>query len=164
MQKRQQAVPMPSETAAGRLLPGGRLQPVPAAGSHAGCLLCGAKNPLSMHLQFVADDNHVVYADFQAHNMLQGYQGIIHGGVTCALLDAAMTHCLFNRSIEAVTGELKVKFIQPVPCRACLQLKAWVEKAFQPLYVLRAELRCEDSLLASAEAKFMQTATDYFGL
>lgn len=153
---------MPAETSVDRLPPYGRLQPVPAAGSHAGCLLCGAKNPLSMHLHFMADDNHVVYADFQAHDMLQGYQGIIHGGVTCALLDAAMTHCLFNRSIEAVTGELKVKFIHPVPCRARLQLKAWVEKAFQPLYILRAELRCDESLLASAEAKFMQTVTDFF--
>lgn len=153
---------MLAETSADRLPHQGRLQPVPAAGSHAGCLLCGAKNPLSMHLHFMADDNHVVYADFQAHDMLQGYQGIIHGGVTCALLDAAMTHCLFNRSIEAVTGELKVKFIHPVPCRARLQLKAWVEKVFQPLYVLRAELRCDESLLASAEAKFMQTITDSF--
>ncbi|HOI88995.1 MAG TPA: PaaI family thioesterase [Candidatus Rifleibacterium sp.] len=151
---------MPAEASAGRLLPQGRLQPVLAAGSHAGCLLCGAKNPLSMHLHFMADDNHVVYADFQAHDMLQGYHGIIHGGVTCALLDSAMTHCLFNRSIEAVTGELKVKFVRPVPCRASLQLKAWVEKAFKPLYMLKAELRCDESLLASAEAKFMQTATD----
>ncbi len=113
---------------------------------------------MSMHLKFMADGNDVVYADFQAHDMLQGYRGIIHGGVTCALLDAAMTHCLFNRSIEAVTGELKVKFIHPVPCRARLQLKAWVEKIFPPLYSLKAELRSGDSLLASAEAKFMQTA------
>lgn len=151
---------MPAETSADSLTAQGRLQPVMAAGSHAGCLLCGAKNPLSMHLHFMADDNHVVYANFQANDMLQGYQGIIHGGVTCALLDAAMTHCLFNRSIEAVTGELKVKFVRPVPCRASLQLKAWVEKAFKPLYMLKAELHCGESLLASAEAKFMQTATD----
>jgi acyl-coenzyme A thioesterase PaaI-like protein len=143
------------------MLPDSEMQrPVKTAGSHAGCLLCGNKNPLSMHLEFMADDSNVVYAEFQSHDMLQGYSGIIHGGVTCALLDAAMTHCLFNQSIEAVTGELKVKFVRPVPCRACRKLKALVEKAFKPLYMLRAELRCDESVLASAEAKFMQTFSD----
>lgn len=135
------------------------LIPVKAAGSHTGCLLCGAKNPMSMHLQFVADDNRVVHAEFQAHDLLQGYQGIIHGGVTCALLDSAMTHCLFNQAIEAVTGELKVKFILPIPCQSRLRIKAWLEKAFDPLYVLKAELSSNECLLASAEAKFMRTAS-----
>lgn len=118
---------------------------------------------MSMHLKFLADANDVVYADFKAHDMLQGYRGIIHGGVTCALLDAAMTHCLFNRSIEAVTGELKVKFVHPVPSCAHLQLRAWVEKVFQPLYILKAELRSNDSVLASAEAKFMQADVSSVG-
>lgn len=133
------------------------LKPVKAVSSHAGCLLCGAQNPLSMRLHFAADENMVIYADFTANAMLQGYQGIVHGGVICALLDSAMVHCLFNQSIEAVTGELKVKFVLPVPCNASLQLRAWVEKSFSPLYLLKAELISDDKLLASAEAKFMRT-------
>lgn len=110
-----------------------------------------------MRLHFAADENMVIYADFTANAMLQGYQGIVHGGVICALLDSAMVHCLFNQSIEAVTGELKVKFVLPVPCNASLQLRAWVEKSFSPLYLLKAELISDDKLLASAEAKFMRT-------
>lgn len=135
------------------------LKPVKAASSHAGCLLCGSKNPLSMHLHFAVDDQQIVHASFQAHDMLQGYQGIVHGGVICALLDAAMTHCLFSQAIEAVTGEMNVKFVLPVPCRALLGLRAWVEKACNPLYVLKAELSGDGRLLASAEAKFMRTVS-----
>lgn len=137
-------------------MPENSLKPVKAVSSHAGCLLCGNCNPMSMHLQFVSDENMAVHADFRAHDLLQGYQGIVHGGVTCALLDSAMTHCLFNLSIEALTGEIKVKFVKPVPCRAQLQLKAWLEKSYRPLYILKAELHCDECLLASAEAKFMQ--------
>jgi len=111
-----------------------------------------------MHLHFSVDEQQVVHASFQAHDMLQGYQGMVHGGVICALLDSAMTHCLFNQAIEAVTGELKVKFVLPVPCRAALGLRAWVEKATDPLYLLKAELTGDNRLLASAEAKFMRTA------
>jgi acyl-coenzyme A thioesterase PaaI-like protein len=137
---------------------GNNLKPVMAASSHAGCLLCGNQNPLSMHLQFGVDEHQVVHARFQAHEMLQGYQGMVHGGVICALLDAAMTHCLFNRSIEAVTGEMSVKFAVPVPCHASLSLRAWVEKEIDPLYLLRAELQADGKILASAEAKFMRNS------
>jgi len=133
------------------------LKPVKAASSHAGCLLCGNQNPLSMQLKFGVDEQQTVYASFQANDILQGYKGIMHGGIICALLDSAMTHCLFNQSIEAVTGELKVRFVLPVPCRASLKLCAWVEKATNPLYLLKAELSENNQLLASGEAKFMRT-------
>ncbi|OGK10911.1 MAG: hypothetical protein A2W80_06005 [Candidatus Riflebacteria bacterium GWC2_50_8] len=133
------------------------LKPVKAVSSHAGCLLCGNQNPLSMHLNFAVDEQQVVHANFKAHDMLQGYQGMVHGGVICALLDSAMTHCLFNLAIEAVTGELTVKFVLPVPCRANLELRAWVEKSTNPLYFLKAELSENNKLLAGAQAKFMRT-------
>lgn len=77
---------------------------VKAADSHFGCLLCGKSNPMSMHLDFYADLTGTVYAEFITNPYLQGYKGILHGGVTCALLDSAMTHCLFNLQIEGVTG------------------------------------------------------------
>lgn len=110
-----------------------------------------------MHLHFAVDEQQVVHANFQAHDMLQGYQGIVHGGVICALLDSAMTHCLFNQAIEAVTGELNVKFVLPVPCRASLTLRAWIEKSINPLYLLKADLHGDGRLLASAKAKFMRS-------
>ncbi|PKL43971.1 MAG: PaaI family thioesterase [Candidatus Riflebacteria bacterium HGW-Riflebacteria-1] len=134
-----------------------RLKQVRAASSHAGCLLCGSQNPLSMHLNFAVDEQQVVHANFKANDELQGYQGMVHGGVICALLDSAMTHCLFNQDIEAVTGELTVKFVLPVPCRASLELRAWVEKSTNPLYFLKAELSESSRLLACAQAKFMRT-------
>ena len=77
---------------------------VKATDSHFGCLLCGKSNPMSMHLDFYADLTGTVYAEFITNPYLQGYKGILHGGVTCALLDSAMTHCLFNLQIEGVTG------------------------------------------------------------
>lgn len=82
---------------------------VKAADSHFGCLLCGKSNSMSMHLDFYADLTGTVYAEFITNPYLQGYKGILHGGVTCALLDSAMTHCLFNLQIEGVTGEMNIK-------------------------------------------------------
>jgi acyl-coenzyme A thioesterase PaaI-like protein len=130
---------------------------VKAAESHFGCLLCSKSNPMSMHLDFYADLTGTVYAEFMTNPYLQGYKGILHGGVTCALLDSAMTHCLFNLQIEGVTGEMNIKFIKPVPINSKIILKAALEKKYDPLYIIKSELYIEEILYASASAKFMRT-------
>jgi acyl-coenzyme A thioesterase PaaI-like protein len=98
----------------------------------------------------------MVCTKFQAYPGLQGYDGILHGGVIAALLDAAMTHCLFYRGVQAVTGDLRIQFLQPVPCNSLLDLRAKVLSVTPPLYCVKAELVFEQRVMAWAEAKFMQ--------
>jgi acyl-coenzyme A thioesterase PaaI-like protein len=126
--------------------------------SHDFCLMCGEKNPISMKLRFMADDSGKVYADFKGHFGLQGYTSIMHGGVICSLLDAAMTHCLFAHGIEAVTGELKVKFHSSIPFDAPLKLVAEISKSMSPLYILTSTIFFGSKRMAEAEAKFMRKA------
>jgi acyl-coenzyme A thioesterase PaaI-like protein len=97
----------------------------------------------------------MVRARVLGHPGLQGYDGILHGGVISALLDEAMTHCLFHHGVKAVTGELRVRFLKPVPCQADLDLKAWLSSERPPLYRVKAELVHEQQVVARAEAKFM---------
>lgn len=87
---------------------------------------------------------------------MQGYDTLVHGGVIAPLLDAAMTHCLFHQSIQAVTGDLRVRFLHPVACDVPLELRARLLFACPPLYQLQAELRCDGQVLAGAEGKFMR--------
>ena len=125
---------------------------------HKFCLLCGNENPMSMRLKFVVDElTGKVSANFRSHLHLQGYTGIMHGGVICALLDSEMTNLLFSRGIKAVTGELNVKFHHSVPCTAEITVSAELSKAIDPLYLVNAELHFQKSLMASAQAKFMRT-------
>ena len=127
-----------------------------ANGNHSHCVMCGDLNQLSLRLKFVPDESGNVAASFQGHSLLQGYDGILHGGVISALLDAAMTHCLFHRNIEAVTGQLFVRFLASVPYDARVTLRARLVEATPPLYQLQAELGDGCSVLARADAKFMQ--------
>lgn len=124
-------------------------------GFHDHCLMCGAQNPLSLGLSFEAMDENMVHAHFQAHAGLQGYDEILHGGVIAALLDAAMTHCLYHRGIQGLTVDLNVRYNKPVPCDALLSLRGWLTSAKPPLYYLKADLSCRQELMASAEARFM---------
>jgi uncharacterized protein (TIGR00369 family) len=129
-----------------------------AAGSahrHEACLLCGDRNPRSLRLRFRAAKDDSVHARLRPDTQLQGYIGILHGGVVSAFLDAAMTHCLFHRNVEAVTADLHVRFVQPIRCRESLHLSARILTARSPYYLLRAELRQKGCVKAWAEGKFL---------
>lgn len=123
---------------------------------HDHCLLCGGLHPHSWKLSFSPETNGEVSTNFVAGKDLQGYDNQVHGGVICSLLDAAMTHCLFHQSIQAVTGDLRVRFLHPVACGVPLELRARLLFACPPLYQLQAELRCDGQLMARAEGKFMR--------
>lgn len=127
-----------------------------SAFDHAGCLFCGEKNLYSLELNFQADSDNGVRAYFRPHAGFQGYAGIMHGGAVAGVLDAAMTHCLFHAGVRAVTGDLHVRFLQPVPCSGELDVHAWIVSAKPPLYRMKAELLKDNTMLAWAEAKFLK--------
>lgn len=123
---------------------------------HSRCLLCGDLNPRSLRLRFEVGEDGVVRTTFKAQADLQGYDDILHGGVIAALLDSAMTHCLFHQGVQAVTGDLRIRYLQPVQCSASLDIQAWLLSSHPPLYRLRAEILAGQQIMAWAEARFMQ--------
>jgi acyl-coenzyme A thioesterase PaaI-like protein len=126
---------------------------VPTPGSHVNCMVCGRYD--SLGLRFRTKGNSVE-ALFQADPKWQGYQGVLHGGMISTLLDAAMTHCLFDHGIEAMTADLKIRFLKPAPCTEFLLLRAHLLSERRHLYQLSAELICAGELIARAEARFMR--------
>ena len=51
------------------------------------CFACGLENPFGLHLHFYDNSQDEVYADFTIAPEHQGYPGVVHGGVTAAILD-----------------------------------------------------------------------------
>jgi len=123
---------------------------------HGHCLLCGNLHPHSWGLSFSPTEDGGVHTFFVIGSEFQGYDNMIHGGVIATLLDSAMTHCLFHRGIEAVTGELRVRFFHPVACNIHVELRARLLFTCPPLYQLQAEMLNAGQLMARAEGKFMR--------
>ena len=96
-----------------------------------------------------------VSAKFLGHSALEGYSGLLHGGLIATLLDGAMTHCLFARGIRGLTAELKVRYRERVVASEEVILRAWLEDEAHGLFQLRAELTQGGTLKASAAGKFM---------
>lgn len=117
--------------------------------------MCGPQNPASFHLKFKREGENTVSTDFVGTSIYQGYTGIMHGGVLSAIMDCAMTHCVFAKDVEAVTADLKIRFLKPVPFHAPLHITAEFVSERYPLYRLKSEVFLNGLVCARAEAKFM---------
>lgn len=125
-------------------------------GSHENCVVCGRKNPFSLGLEFQPAGGGTVECLFTGGPHLQGYDGILHGGVISTILDSAMAHCLLLQNIQAVTADLRVRFLHSIPCSSRVTVRAWLTCAVSTLYELKAEATVDGQVVAKAKAKFMQ--------
>ncbi len=113
---------------------------------------------MGLALRYTPQPDGSVSANFLGHCALEGYPGLLHGGVIAALLDGAMTNCLFARGIRGLTVELKVRYHAGVVAAEESLLRAWVEDDSQGLFQLHAKLSQGGTVKASATGKFMKPA------
>jgi uncharacterized protein (TIGR00369 family) len=132
---------------------------VTRAKAHPHCFVCGSQNPIGLNLEFFPVAGGGVEGVFHPNDHLQGYKGLLHGGVIASLLDGAMTNCLFANGQEAVTAELIVRYRHPVDIGEPITVRAWVEKSYARVQQLRAELAQSDCVKVTAAAKFMSCRT-----
>lgn len=125
--------------------------------SHRLCIACGEPqlNSRSLNLRFSAASETQVYAKVNLGESFQGYSNVLHGGVITTLLDAAMTHCLFLRDIEAMTADLSVRFMKPVPINADLLINAELTLERRGVYQLVSHIAFDGEILVRSKAKFL---------
>ena len=97
-----------------------------------------------------------VEAEFACPAQYQGYDGLLHGGITSSLLDGAMTNCLFAHGVVAVTGEMTVRFRHPIAIGQPLVVRARIRRSQSPLHIVEAEIIQGDQVKAKAQGKFME--------
>ena len=125
------------------------------AEAHPFCFVCSGSNPMGLALRYASQPDGSVSAKFLGHSALEGYSGLLHGGVIAALLDGAMTNCLFAHGRAALTVELKVRYHESVAAAEEVSVHARLEDDSHGLYQMRAELTQGGKIKASATGKFM---------
>jgi uncharacterized protein (TIGR00369 family) len=82
------------------------------------CFACGKDNPEGMHLKFYFDEkNRRAFSRFRLPRRYQGPPGHAHGGIIATILDEAMGKVNKLRSVIALTSEMKIEYLRPVPLR-----------------------------------------------
>mgnify|MGYP001818957880 CR=1 FL=1 len=122
---------------------------------HPDCWACSPTSQNGLAVAFFAAADGSVTGRFACEGKYVGYPGCLHGGVTSALLDAAMTNCLMARGKPGLTARLEVRYLQPVPIGATVQVRSWWLGGRGSLQMLRADLRHDGVVLAEANGTFM---------
>ena len=121
------------------------------------CFACGRKNPISLKLDFNFYEENKVKAEFIPRENLQGFQNILHGGITSTVLDEAMAKVVNMQGIKAVTAEINVRFKEAVPVAKKYIVHGILKKQKRNIFFTESYLTDENNkLYASAEAKFME--------
>ncbi len=124
---------------------------------HDTCIICGENNPYGLKLSFELKENGSVTADFMPKFTYEGYKGFLQGGVAAAVMDSAMTNCLFYHGISAFTAEFSIKYRKPIRCGRKIVVLAKIEKSYSPLHVLTSRIIQNDEVMAESSAKFMES-------
>ena len=130
---------------------------------HRYCFACGRENPDGLALRFSFSREGEVTAVFTPKKVHQGYDGLLHGGIVCTLLDAAMTRLLMDRGTKAVTADLNVRFKKPVPIAEAMVVRARIDTHRRRFFQLSAELSVNGVPAATAVGKFVKMKDELSG-
>lgn len=130
--------------------------------SHCGSLGSPFAAPWFDPLTWGFDDSGRLQGSLPKGLQPEGYQALVHGGAIAALIDAAMTHCLFGHEIMAVTAELKIRYRRPlaigVPTEICAYLK---ESLADQVFKMTAVITQDQETKTEATATFFRPLTGH---
>jgi acyl-coenzyme A thioesterase PaaI-like protein len=137
-------------TTAGSREYAGRKQP-----NSRSCFVCGLENSYGLKLTFIEVAADEVISKTRVPVQFEGYPGIVHGGITAAMLDEVVSRAAMigDHDHFRVTAKLELRYRKPVPSETELLLRGHLIQARGKLTRARGELVLPDgSIAAEAEA------------
>jgi len=121
------------------------------------CFVCGKDNPDSMRLRFAYDEERDCFVcRFRLGKRYTGPPGHCHGGIIATILDEAMGKVNKLRHVVAVTSEMTVKYLKPVPLKQPLRVESREVKVEGRKHINMAEILNEKGeVLARSQGLFI---------
>lgn len=128
------------------------------------CFGCGAANPRGMLLTFEQDDaTQRIRGNFRLGAEYQGGGGFIHGGIIALVLDEAMGKVNRFTGVRAVTAELTIEYIRPIPVDEDLVVEAHqVEQNGRSHYHVGQIANRAGKILARGKGRFVEINPERF--
>jgi uncharacterized protein (TIGR00369 family) len=105
------------------------------------CFACGMNNPDGMRLKFTLDEERrVAVCRFRLGKRYTGPPAHCHGGIIATILDDAMGKVNKLRHVIALTREMTVEYIKPVPLYKPLRVEGREIKVRGRTHVNQAEI------------------------
>ena len=92
------------------------------------CFGCGQANPTGLHLEFLLAEDSSVVCLASVPDTFEGPQGYLHGGIIATLLDETMSKSVRARGFTAMTRQMEVDYLRPVPSSTPIRLEGHVTR------------------------------------
>jgi uncharacterized protein (TIGR00369 family) len=121
------------------------------------CFACGTSNPDGMKLRFTYDeDRNRFVCRFRLGKRYTGPPGHCHGGIIATILDEAMGKVNKLRQVVAMTSEMTVNYLKPVPLGQPLRVESREVKVTGRKHINMAEiLNDKGEVLARSQGLFI---------
>src|SRR5271163_4246512 len=88
------------------------------------CFVCGMSNPGGMRLKFTLDEERNCFVcRFRLGKRYTGPPGHTHGGIIASILDHAMGKVNKLQNVIALTKEMTIEYLKPVPLHQALRVE-----------------------------------------
>jgi uncharacterized protein (TIGR00369 family) len=121
------------------------------------CFGCGGANERGMQLTYEQDDAvQRIRGNFRLGAEYQGGAGFIHGGILATVLDEVMGKVCRFRGVHAVTAELTIEYLRPVPVDVDLVVEGYEAEMTGRNLFLVGEIRdVSGKVLARGKGRFV---------
>lgn len=124
--------------------------------TYENCFGCGKANSKSLGLRFFVEGDEVK-ALFRPQEEHSGYEGIVHGGILCALMDECMGWApTVKKGLMGIAAEVTIRFLKPVPTGATYIASARLCADKRRLWLTEGQLHdSAGQLYLKAKGKYM---------
>jgi uncharacterized protein (TIGR00369 family) len=121
------------------------------------CFGCGGANERGMQLTYEQDDAvQRIRGNFRLGAEYQGGAGFIHGGILATVLDEVMGKVCRFRGVHAVTAELTIEYLRPVPVDVDLVVEGYeAEMTGRNLFLIGEIRDVSGKVLARGKGRFV---------
>jgi uncharacterized protein (TIGR00369 family) len=121
------------------------------------CFACGPDNPDGMHLKFVLDEERQTFVcKFRLSKRYTGPPGHCHGGIIATILDDAMGKVNKLHQVIALTKEMTIEYLKPVPLHKPLHVEGREVSVHGRQHINAAEILNENGeVLARSRGVFI---------
>ena len=120
------------------------------------CFACGELNEIGLHLKLILEPERC-WTELVMPRRFEGWEGIIHGGILCTILDEVMAWALVVHDNWGVTARLSIDFRQPVTVGQSIRAEGWITEAKRRIQVTAGRIVDAESgrELATAQATYV---------
>jgi uncharacterized protein (TIGR00369 family) len=121
------------------------------------CFACGKNNPEGMRLKFTYDEERNCFVSrFRLGKRYTGPPGHAHGGIIATILDEAMGKVNKLRHVVALTSQITVDYLKPVPLNQPLRVESREVRVHGRQHINMAEiLNPKSEVLARGRGLFI---------